>query len=89
MENLLPQLNEDGSTAQESRQSFEAAADTSAGTSQGPAAATNLNIGSFNQTGNFWTGEVGEVIIWTPSLTAGERDDLEAWVTQEWGIAWA
>ena len=82
-------MNNDGAASQEVRFSVDADHATGATTSEGPQDGTNFVIGTAVEGTNAHDGLIAEIIVWTPSLTAAERDAAEAYVTDRWGITWA
>ncbi len=82
-------MDNDGNDNQEVRYSFDAGASTGTATSGGPQDGTVFAVGTDPTGANGHDGRIAELIVWTPSLTSAERDALEVYVTDRWGIAWS
>jgi hypothetical protein len=81
-------MTDDGADAQEYRYSHDADIDLDTKTSAGPSNGTQLFVGTFSA-GGFYEGLIGELIFWSPSLSASEMDDLQVWAFEKWGMVWA
>ncbi len=82
-------MDNDGNDNQEVRYSFDTGASTGTASSGGPQDGTNFVVGADPTGANGHDGRIGELIVWTPALTSAERDALEVYVTDRWGIAWS
>ena len=81
-------MTDDGANAQAYRYSHDSTNDISAITTAGPSNGTTLWVGTFASGGDF-SGLLGELMFWSPSLTSGEMDTLQAWAFEKWGMVWA
>jgi hypothetical protein len=82
-------MTDDGSDAQEARYSHDATVDTSTTTTTGTPEGSLFPLGSQSSGGGTFDGKIGEMIVWAPSLTASEMDELQVWAFEKWGVVWA
>jgi hypothetical protein len=83
-------MTDDGSDAQTFRYSHDGTGDTRSEVTTETVEGSLFTLGSQSASASsLYEGLIGELMVWSPSLTVSEMDELQLWATEKWGMVWA